>query len=117
MPVQTIDIERTLYEFRAEKWGARCFSDPVFSNFDDYAKGRMVHEMHAYMYQRTLPVHTVSYEFERPTFLDWLLRRKRKFTVDIHANEVLMDPPKIFSHQVLVVWEHKVNEVKVTEEK
>lgn len=34
---------------------------------------------------------------ERPTFLDWLLRRKRRFVLTVNAKEILKDPPKVES--------------------
>jgi hypothetical protein len=35
----------------------------------------------------------VDYEFKRPTFMDWILRKKRKAQFKIIASEILLNPP------------------------
>jgi hypothetical protein len=70
-------------------------------NRDDglqFAKNEICYRLNAYIFTSQNQEKEVSYLFDRPTFLDWLLRRRREARFIVKSKDALLDPP---------VWEDK----------
>ena len=46
---------------------------------------------------------TITVQAKRPSFLDWLLRRKRSFVFTVNSKEVLKNPPVV--HGNVLIYE------------
>jgi hypothetical protein len=64
-----------------------------YKSFDDYLAETFAYQLKAYIYKRIKEKRSIECIFERPSFLDWLLRRKRKLTKEIIISDILKNPP------------------------
>lgn len=63
------------------------------------------YELDAYIYKRTRDNIAVTYEFEQPSFLDWIFRRKRKFTVNLKVSDIIKNPPPDVKENYIEIYE------------
>ena len=61
---------------------------------DDYVNNTFTMRLTAYIYSNLADEKTLDYYFERPTFWDWILRRKRKATFLLRVKDLLLSAPK-----------------------
>lgn len=61
---------------------------------DDFVNETMTMRLTGFIYSNLADERNLDYYFDRPTFLDWLLRRKRKATFNLKVKDLLLNPPK-----------------------
>ena len=59
----------------------------------DFLTDTLTAQMEAFIVSRLSESQKVIVYSERPTFLDWLLRRKRSFEIQVDCKEVIKNPP------------------------
>lgn len=62
---------------------------------DDFLKGEMTVQIVGFIYANLVDERDLVFYCERPTFFDWLLRRKKVAKFHFKAKDLLLDPPKI----------------------
>lgn len=73
--------------------------------YDDYIKRLMTFELEAEFMAANSGYKELTFESPKPSFLDWLLGRTKKFTVKLNAWDVIKNPPmmedsiRIFSYE------------------
>jgi len=80
-----------------QKIEKEVLSDPkfeVFRDAEDFIHDTMTMRLTAFIYSDLADERNLEYEFKRPTFFDWLLRRKRKATFNLKVKDLLLNPPK-----------------------
>lgn len=55
---------------------------------DDFIKNLVTARLKTDLYSKFIEDRTFTKEFKRPTFFDWLLRRKQKYTFNVKVSEV-----------------------------
>lgn len=60
----------------------------------DYVKSTIEVRLEGYMYERTIAEKEITYHLERPSFMDWLLRRRTSKTIKVNISEALNNPPE-----------------------
>ena len=60
---------------------------------EDFINEVFTVRMQAFIYESTIAEKEVIYTFDKPSFLDWLLGRKRTAKFHIKMSEVLTSPP------------------------
>jgi len=60
---------------------------------DDYLMNTMTYRLSASIYSNTVEQRKLTYHFERPSFFDWLFRRKRKVEINVEVKDLLLNPP------------------------
>ena len=55
---------------------------------DDFIKNLVTVRLKTDLYSKFVEERTLTKEFKRPTFFDWLLRRKQKYTFNVKVSEV-----------------------------
>ena len=72
-----------------------CETELIIDQIDDDFINKLATViLKGYVYENTKEIRNLSYTFKRPTFLDWILRRKRNVTVKVEVKDLLNDPPK-----------------------
>lgn len=61
---------------------------------DDFVNETMTMRLTGFIYSNLADERILDYYFDRPTFLDWLLRRKRKATFNLKVKDLLLNAPK-----------------------
>jgi len=61
---------------------------------DDFINDMFTMRLTASIYSNLADERSLDYYFDRPTFLDWLLRRKRKATFNLKVKDLLLNAPK-----------------------
>jgi len=88
--------------FRKEKAGAmtkisnQAISDLVLEKGqegDDFLKELLTVQLSASIYTHLAEERELVYDFDRPTFTDWLLRRKRKAKFKLKVKDLLLILP------------------------
>ena len=94
-------MERT--EFTLEsmadsmKWSEEYLSDIKMKagvESEDFMKQLLTVRIKAYFYSHESDEKEMIFYSKRPTFLDWLLRRKRRHVVNVKIKDILKNPPK-----------------------
>lgn len=62
---------------------------------DDFVRQLFTMRLEAFILSRLNEEKTITVYKERPSFLDWLLRRRRAFTFEFSCKEVLINPPAL----------------------
>jgi hypothetical protein len=60
---------------------------------DDFISNQLTYLMKASVYEWSNPTQTVYKTFPAPSFLDWLLRRKKTVEIEVDCKEILVEPP------------------------
>ena len=61
---------------------------------DDFVNETITMLLTGFIYSDLADERNLDYYFDRPTFLDWLLRRKRKATFNLKVKDLLLNDPK-----------------------
>lgn len=77
----------------------------LHQNADDFIHDRFTLQMTAKIYTDTVDERVLVYHCERPTFLDWLLRRRKRVEFDFKAKDLLLAPPKNGTARIYAVSE------------
>jgi len=94
-------MERT--EFALEsmadsmKWSEEYLSEIKMKagvESEDFLKQLLTVRIKAYFYSHETDEKEITCYSERPTFLDWLLRRTRTHVVNVKVKDILKNPPK-----------------------
>lgn len=62
---------------------------------DDFVNETMTMKLTGFIYSNLADERNLDYYFDRPTFLDWILRRKRKATFNLKVKDLLLNAPKM----------------------
>ena len=62
-------------------------------DFVNEATEAMTMRLTGFIYSNLAEERDLNYYFDRPTFLDWLLRRRRKATFKLRVEDLLLNPP------------------------
>lgn len=88
-------------EFIKEQLGAYCgISDQMFvdEHFEVTKNELLMPELWArltaYVYSNIAEDRDIEYYCPRPTFLDWILRRRKKVIFNLKVKDLLINPPK-----------------------
>ena len=60
----------------------------------DFIDKTMTMQLSGYIYSNLAEERVLHYYFDRPTFLDWLFRRKRKATFNLKVKDLKLNDPK-----------------------
>jgi len=58
---------------------------------DDFARNLLTKQLHAYVYSKTLEDRDITFRFEKPKFMDWLLGRRGKSTLNLKVKDLLLN--------------------------
>jgi len=72
---------------------------------EEYIKDVLKAQLVGFIYSNTIDERQLEYYCERPSFLDWLFRRKKKVMFNFKAKDLLINPPKDFQNKALRVYE------------
>lgn len=61
---------------------------------DDFITGNMTMRLTGFIYSNLAEERNLYYYFDRPTFMDWLLKRKRTATFTLKVKDLLLNAPK-----------------------
>lgn len=62
---------------------------------DDFVNETMTMKLTGFIYSNLADERNLDYYFDRPTFFDWILRRKRKATFNLKVKDLLLNAPKM----------------------
>ena len=96
-----IEIDKKVFDkiklVGSEKISSECLNDIALNigqaSIDDMLNDIYTLELVGWIYSRTIEERKLTYYCERPTFLDWLFRRKKKVEFDFKASDLLINPP------------------------
>lgn len=60
---------------------------------DNLIKNKITLRLQGYVYQMTVAEKEITYHFDKPSFLDWLLGRRKSKTIKINIADALKNPP------------------------
>jgi len=92
-------------DYKREKIGIRRTipgSDRFSVDYDAW-RDKLYADLSAYILARERSVQPITVAIPRPTFLDWLLRRRRTTQVDIDVMAVMGNPPKLHENETLFI--------------
>jgi len=61
---------------------------------DNFIKNKMTLRLEGYVYEMTIAEKEITYHFDKPSFLDWLLGRRKSKTIKISIADALNNPPE-----------------------
>ena len=79
---------------------------------EDFVNETMTMRLTAFIYSNLAEERNLDYYFERPTFLDWLLRRKRKATFNLKVKDLLLDAGNLITN--LIICHYGSNGARIT---
>lgn len=85
-----------------------CLSDLKLSKgqtSDDFLQDKLTAQLTGFIYSNTIDERKLEYYLERPTFFDWLFRRRKKVLFDFKAKDLMLNPPKTNLDKILRVYE------------
>ena len=62
---------------------------------DNFLKNMLTARLDAYLFENQADERTLTYYCERPKFLDWLLRRKKRVEWKLIVKDLLLNPPRL----------------------
>lgn len=86
----------------------KCLSDLKLSKgqtSDDFLQDKLTAQLTGFIYSNTIDERKLEYYLERPTFFDWLFRRRKKVVFDFKAKDLMLNPPKTNLDKILRVYE------------
>jgi len=72
---------------------------------DNYISDTLTARLTGHIYSNTIDERKLEYHLERPTFFDWLFRRRKKVVFDFKAKDLMLNPPKTSPDKILRVYE------------
>ena len=96
-------MEKQTIEFEKEKIATmQKISNEIFTDLElqvsqidnDIIYNTMTMRLSGFIYSNLADERSLDYYFDKPTFLDWILRRKRKATFNLKVKDLLLNPPK-----------------------
>lgn len=82
------------------KFSADILNDIDVKIFEDKITNTITARMEAFFYEKQVAEKEIVYYFDRPTFLDWLLRRRKTKRIKINISDVLNNPPKTLENTI-----------------
>ena len=77
-------------------------------NRDDFLEELLTAVLSAHIYSNMAEQRELVYSFKRPTFWEWITRKKRKATFTLNVKDLLINPPKN-TDNVIRIYEVKNN--------
>lgn len=74
----------------------------------DFIEETLTAQLEAFVWSRLSEKRTITNVFKRPSFLEWLFRKKREVKIEIDVKDLLLNPPVIESTKRI----YEVNIVK-----
>ena len=81
--------------FERQKIATRVITDKKYYVDDNIMEVTLEHNLAAYIYKHTVKKYNKTIYIDRPTFLEWLLRKQRSIVVNVDVSDILLDPPKL----------------------
>lgn len=75
----------------------------IGSDNNDFMTNTLTAKMIAKIYTNTIDERDLIYYAERPTFFDWLFRRKKKVVFRFKAKDLLFNPPKNGNSRIYII--------------
>lgn len=72
---------------------------------EDFLSDKLTAKLVGFIYSNTIDERKLEYNLERPTFFDWLFRRRKKVVFDFKAKDLMLNPPKNNLDNLLRVYE------------
>lgn len=66
----------------------------TFSDDSDILTNMLTARMTAYVYSNLSEERNLTYYFDKPTFFEWLFRKKRKAVFNLKVKDLLLNAPK-----------------------
>lgn len=86
-----------------------CTKFVVGEHNDDFLRNELTAQLSAFVYERTKEKRELVHYLDRPRFLDWLLRRRKKVTIIVDFKEWLINPPiEDYGYGVISIAETKI---------
>jgi hypothetical protein len=101
-------------EFQREKIQAMkkisksVFSDYILEYQEGFVEEMLTVKMAGFVYENMADERELVYCCPKPSFLDWLLRRKRKVVFNLKTKDLLIDPPKLENTARIYVVQEKI---------
>ena len=101
--------------FEKEKMAAYMkISEQVFTDIKlqvgqegmDYYQNLLTCELTGYIYSNLAEERELKYFAPRPTFLDWLLKRRKVVKFNLKVKDLLLNPPKLENTQRIYIVEN-----------
>lgn len=67
----------------------------ISTEYMDFVKDQLTAKLAAFIYADTVVERKLEYWFDRPTFFDWLFRRRRKAIFKLKIKDILLNAPEI----------------------
>lgn len=75
---------------------------------DDFINETMTMRLTGFIYSNLSDERDLEYYFDRPTFLDWLFKRKRKAVFNLIVKDLLLNTPKTDNTMRVYVVDKKI---------
>ena len=85
-------MEDKTLDFKREALYMRCAYNKELTYDLDSFPNYILQTLKTYIYSSTERKESFNYTFDPPTFLEWLLRKKREVTLKVVYKDVLVDP-------------------------
>jgi hypothetical protein len=72
---------------------------------EDYIRGTLAKSIEVKLLEAQKETQQVTLYANRPTFLDWLLRKPRSFKVSVNCREVMKNPPLLKDGESAFLYE------------
>lgn len=78
-----------------EKYTNECYEElRIGQEGEDFIRNQLAVRLDNYIFTHMVGKYEHTKYFDRPTFLDWLLRRRRTINIKVDIKEMLPYPPK-----------------------
>jgi hypothetical protein len=72
---------------------------------ENYISDMLTARLTGHVYSNTIDERKLEYYLERPTFFDWLFRRRKKVVFDFKAKDLMLNPPNFNGDTLLRCYE------------
>jgi len=66
----------------------------TYKDIDAYFRKTMTLRLSGFIYSNLADERNLDYYFDRPTFFEWLFRKRRKATFNLKVKDLLLNAPK-----------------------
>lgn len=93
------------------KISQELFNDSNFALYKsdglDFIQNQLTARLETYVYENEVEERTLTYTFDKPTFLDWLFGRKRQVKISVSVKDLLKNAPSNVHRIALVNFDEQ----------
>jgi len=80
------------FKRESHAYGIQC-TEEYWIGQKDWVTGDLVSRVRTFLFVHRNPKQEVTYTFGRPSFLDWVFRKKKTVTIEVQCLDILKNPP------------------------